>query len=359
MWVFGFGSLMWDNWETKYNGTKIDRAILKDFRRSFNKSSLVNWGSRSNGCPTLGLEPEEGSECMGAAFKFQDELRDEILTMLRKREGTSFELKELNITLPDSTEVSAITPVNRHDAKTYIGKITLENRAEMAKEAKGKDGLCIDYIKNIRQKLKALSIDDPNVEKFYDLLINSTEPDNFIDYYHLEQYLFETVSTRFRKEKRLKAFDFFCIIIWKANRAKSKVAERLLRGNHKTIESAVIDLTTAIAKKTSDKERMALLINDWGFRLPMASAILTVLYPERYTVYDIRVCDSIDDFHKIQNKKFESLWEGYQDFLKTVEKKVSKELTLRDKDRWLWGQSFAEQLQTDIKANFNKGTNRK
>ena len=47
-------------------------------------------------------------------------------------------------------------------------------------------------------------------------------------YYDLEAYLFGTVGPRFLNDGRLNAFDFFSIVIWKANRAKSKIARRLL-----------------------------------------------------------------------------------------------------------------------------------
>ena len=110
---------------------------------------------------------------------------------------------------------------------------------------------------------------------------------NFLQYYDLEGYLFKVVSTRYSQNKTLKAFDFFCIVIWKANRAKSKVAERLLaHGNSQPIlETAVDSLLTAISEAKDQRTRLSVLIEGWGFRLPMASAILTVLYPEDFTVY--------------------------------------------------------------------------
>lgn len=52
---------------------------------------------------------------------------------------------------------------------------------------------------------------------------------DYLRYYDLEAYLFEDVRKRFQKEGVLSAFDFFSIVIWKANRAKSKVAHRLLK----------------------------------------------------------------------------------------------------------------------------------
>jgi len=50
---------------------------------------------------------------------------------------------------------------------------------------------------------------------------------DFRRYYDLEPCIFGEVQVRFEQEGYLLAFDFFCIVIWKANRAKSKIAKRL------------------------------------------------------------------------------------------------------------------------------------
>ena len=181
---------------------------------------------------------------------------------------------------------------------------------------------------------------------------------NFLQYYDLEGYLFKVVSTRYAQNKTLTAFDFFCIVIWKANRAKSKVAERLLaHGNGQAnLEAAVDSLLTAISGAKDQRARLSILIEGWEFRLPMASAILTVLYPEDFTVYDVRVCDVLGDFKDAQYKtNFAALWERYSAYVIAVKGAVPKCSSLRDKDRFLWGKSFASQLQTDIQASFGRG----
>ena len=71
-----------------------------------------------------------------------------------------------------------------------------------------------------------------------------------IDYrkfYDLENYLFEEVSKRFSEHGYLHAFDFFCIVIWKANRSKSKIAKRLLSKRYSDLDSAVVALTKSLA----------------------------------------------------------------------------------------------------------------
>jgi len=45
-----------------------------------------------------------------------------------------------------------------------------------------------------------------------------------VRYYDLERYLLDDVRTRYASEGSLGAFDFFSIVIWKANRAIKKEA---------------------------------------------------------------------------------------------------------------------------------------
>ena len=177
---------------------------------------------------------------------------------------------------------------------------------------------------------------------------------NYHQYYDLESYLFDTVRHRFQRKGYLSAFDFFCIVIWKANRAKSKIAKKLLaHGEYKDLDEAVYALTTGLAQQTTDKDRLRHLWETWEFYLPMTSAILTVLYPDRFTVYDARVCDTLGGFRNLRNLvNFENLWRGYGEFKRKVEESAPKELTLRDKDRYLWGKSFYKQLEKNIEQGF-------
>jgi hypothetical protein len=61
----------------------------------------------------------------------------------------------------------------------------------------------------------------------------------------------------------------------------------------------------------------------WGFRLPTATALLTVLYPTDLTVYDIRVCSVLGEFEKLTGCKFsDNLWDRYVEFKAHVEAAV-------------------------------------
>ena len=186
---------------------------------------------------------------------------------------------------------------------------------------------------------------------------------DYSQYFDLDCYLFDVVSRRYRQFKTLSVFDFFCIVIWKANRAKSNVAKRLLKRGHASLEKSVEALFHNLADCDSSRSRFECLIYGWGFRLPMVSALLSVLYPEDFTVYDIRVCDQINDFHKLANISAKNkLWNGYCEFKQRVSEFNAEGLsltTLRDKDRYLWGKSFYEQLRNDIDKKFEDLKDRK
>jgi len=181
--------------------------------------------------------------------------------------------------------------------------------------------------------------------------------DDYLKYYDSERYLFEDVHQRFHANHFLDAFDFFTIIIWKANRAKSKIARRMLKENlpgDRNLEARCRALTQALHDAPTPKERMRVLIKEWGFALPMASAILTVCWPDEFTVYDYRVRDLLKDLPKLtEGGDFEKTWKLFEEYKAGVIKLVPDK-SLRDKDRYLSGQSRACQLRGDIQKSFIK-----
>ncbi len=175
-------------------------------------------------------------------------------------------------------------------------------------------------------------------------------------YYDLERYLFDDVRPRFASEGSLGAFDFFSMVIWKANRAKSKIAQLLRRKDpdkRQALEPIVRDLTRSLHAALDDEARLKLLMATWGFGLPMATAILTVLWPENFTAYDVRVCEQLEHFADLKNKtNFRQIWRGYCEYRQAVSAAVPGSQSLRDKDRYLWARSTALQLERDIARGF-------
>lgn len=166
---------------------------------------------------------------------------------------------------------------------------------------------------------------------------------DYLQYYDLEKYLFNVVSLKFKKEGFLTAHDFFCIVIWKANRSKTKIKKRLInKSSEKDINQICKTLTKEIADQKEDKNKLAVLLYKWKFRLPMATAILTVLYPTKFTIYDVRVRGQlkIEDFSNRKNQ----IERYFSEYLVQVENQGVGH-TLREKDKYFWGKSFAEDLE--------------
>lgn len=119
------------------------------------------------------------------------------------------------------------------------------------------------------------------------------------------------------------------------------------------MEAICRTLTASLYNAPNHKERLRLLMKDWKFALPMASAILTVCWPEDFTVYDRRVRERLVDFPELNNlTDFEEIWEGFNEYKAKVSEIAPAKLSLRDKDRYLWGKSTALQLEEDIRQSF-------
>ena len=112
----------------------------------------------------------------------------------------------------------------------------------------------------------------------------------------LEIYLFGTVTHRFHRQGSLAAFDFFCIVIWKANRAKSRIAEHLLERGHTSMghsgrESHERDLPCIERRRTPARDHRTV-----GIPIADGDRRSVGLVSNRFTIYDVRVCRELRGF---------------------------------------------------------------
>jgi len=113
---------------------------------------------------------------------------------------------------------------------------------------------------------------------------------DYLQFYDDERYLLG-VGDHFRKTGKLEAADLYMLFAWKANRAKNYHKNRLKkRACSGSFAGAVSEIAVTLHSTPGQKERHQLLMGKWGFALPTATAILTILYPNEFTVYDYRVC---------------------------------------------------------------------
>lgn len=165
MWVFGYGSLMWDGWEASRSCTRRSLADLQGYQRVFNKASVKNWGSKTAPCPTLNLSAVNAAACRGIAFEFPENRKDEILAYLEAREGKAFPLREMTVRLDSGDEVSAFVPI--YKGKNVIDGKTVVETALLVKTATGVHGPCIAYVRGLAEKLSELGIYDTAVTELW------------------------------------------------------------------------------------------------------------------------------------------------------------------------------------------------
>lgn len=157
VWIFGYGSLMWDGWENAFGCRRRDVALLPGYRRVFNKASVVRWGSTAAPGPTLNIEAADGSCCTGLAFAFACAQAIDVRDYLVRREGRDFHLRQRRIDVAPGEQVDALVPI-------YEGTHRLDGSADdlarMVCCAAGSGGSCIDYVKGIATRLAQLQIHD-------------------------------------------------------------------------------------------------------------------------------------------------------------------------------------------------------
>jgi len=171
MWVFGYGSLMWDGWESTWGCVRRVQAKVPGYCRMFNKASIRNWGTKTCPCPTLNLVKSDSTHCRGVAFEFPDDRKQEILSYLTEREGRDFVLRKLPAQLDGGDEIEAIVPI--YEGKNLIRADSVDKIAKMVLQANGKNGSCVSYVKGILDKLCSLEIDDSAVTELWKTVAQS------------------------------------------------------------------------------------------------------------------------------------------------------------------------------------------
>jgi cation transport protein ChaC len=165
MWVFGYGSLMWDEWPNSHGCLRHSIAVLPGFKRSFNKLSIAKWGTEHTFCPALNLEQYRSAVCRGVAFEFRNAQRDEVVRYLQQREGSGVQLQEHQIKLEDGRDATAIVPI--YIGQNRASELEVVKHAAIIRTTKGQCCNCVDCIKNLVDGLSKLGIEDAVVTGFW------------------------------------------------------------------------------------------------------------------------------------------------------------------------------------------------
>jgi len=165
MWIFGYGSLMFDGWEAACGCIDRKWANLPGYRRSFNKKSVESRGTRATPGLTLNLVRAKGEVCRGIAFAFEDnDHTQEILRGLEKREACK--PRALGVQIEDGKGVTAHVFI--YEGHNLIDSMPVAGKADMVVKAAGIRGTNFDYVKDTYEGLKGVGVDDPAVTALWE-----------------------------------------------------------------------------------------------------------------------------------------------------------------------------------------------
>ncbi len=163
LWVFGYGSLMWNP------GFAFDERViarLDGFARSFCMRSIHHRGTPEDPGLVLALDPHDHASCEGLVLRVKAGGEAETLAYLRERELISSAYLELTheVHLSDGRRVEAVTFVVDTEHVQYCRDLPLEEQAAIIARAEGGRGPNTEYLYNTAAHLTELGIHDPDLE---------------------------------------------------------------------------------------------------------------------------------------------------------------------------------------------------
>jgi len=163
LWVFGYGSLVW-NPGFAWSARQIAR--LDGFHRSFCMRSIHHRGTVEDPGLVLALDAAEGGQCAGVAFEIAPQIAEETLEYLRARELISVAYLETwqTVALADGRQVEAVVYVIDRAHGQYCGGLSLEDQARIIARAVGGRGPNCEYLHQTAAHLADLGLADAELD---------------------------------------------------------------------------------------------------------------------------------------------------------------------------------------------------
>jgi cation transport protein ChaC len=161
IWVFGYGSLMWN---PAFHFAERRLGTIRGWHRRF-----CLWLSRGRGspeCPGLMLALDRGGTCRGVAFRIPAaEVRQELLLVWRREMLSGAYLARWVTIATDHGAVPAVTFVVNQAHRRYSGKLSEAETADHILKASGELGSCLDYFERTVRILHTLEVNDAALER--------------------------------------------------------------------------------------------------------------------------------------------------------------------------------------------------
>jgi cation transport protein ChaC len=162
VWIFAYGSLMWDR---EFPRVAAEPALLYGYHRRFCLYSYDYRGTRARPGLTLGLD--RGGACRGIVLRLPPQTLAEAIDILWSREMTAPRVYDMR-SLPVQTaggRLSALALTVRRDHAEYAGRLTLDETARIIAGAAGRRGANRDYLASTVRHLTDLGLADPPLRR--------------------------------------------------------------------------------------------------------------------------------------------------------------------------------------------------
>lgn len=164
LWVFAYGSLMWD---PGLHFAELRRADLPGFRRRFLLRTTLGRGSPEQPGLMLSLERGRGT-CRGLALRIaHDRLESELACLWRREMVRGSYRPALHAVATPQGEVTALVFEANTGHPDHVGVLTLQQTARMVARASGFLGSNRDYLDQLAAQLRHLDIDDDYVARLH------------------------------------------------------------------------------------------------------------------------------------------------------------------------------------------------
>jgi len=166
VWVFGYGSLMWNpafHFADRVPGT------IHGWHRSFCLSAPVGRGSVDQ--PGLMLALDRGGSCRGFAFRIEPQKVQSETRILWRREMISggYVPRWVSVRTSEGPMRALTFTGNRNDPR-YVGRLPLEAAVHALAMAEGPLGRARDYLHNTVVHLDELGVGDGALHRLLDLV---------------------------------------------------------------------------------------------------------------------------------------------------------------------------------------------
>jgi glutathione-specific gamma-glutamylcyclotransferase len=161
VWVFGYGSLMWN---PAFAYAEHCVGVIRGWHRRFCLWMEMGRGSPAN--PGLMLALDRGGTCRGVAFRIPaHEARAELLLIWRREMfGTAYLARWTEVRTAHASFPAITFVVNRTDPR-YAGRLDDAKAAMHIASASGALGTCAAYLRNTLEHLESLGIRDAGLQR--------------------------------------------------------------------------------------------------------------------------------------------------------------------------------------------------